>query len=93
MGVERVRGTSLELLDPAMLPRFSRCKINKDHPNEDKQRLCIQSAYGKEVSHQCLYLVESQGGQRSGKALPWKLERLHVCPTVEIAGLEKLGAG
>lgn len=50
-------------------------------------------AYGKEVSHQCLYLVESQGGQRSGKALTWKLERLHVCPTVEIAGLEKLGAG
>lgn len=50
-------------------------------------------AYGKEVSHQCLYLVENQGGQRNGKPLQWKLERLHVCPTIEIVGLGKLGAG
>lgn len=67
-GVERVRGTSLELLDPAMLPRFSRGKINKDHPNEDKQSaMYSELAYGKEVSHQCLYLAESQVGRGVGR--------------------------
>lgn len=50
-------------------------------------------AYGQEASHQCLYLIESQGRQRGGKALQWKLESLHVCPTIEIVGLVKLGAG
>lgn len=43
----RLRGTSLELLDPAMslfiFPWVSSCEINKDHPNENEQRLFIWS--------------------------------------------------
>lgn len=35
-------------------------KINRDHPNEDKQKLLIHSLLKQEISHHYLCLTETQ---------------------------------
>ena len=68
-----------DILQKSKQTKKESVEINKDQPNRNRQRLCMQSSQGSQPPS-CMFWQRLKGRQRSVKALSWKKGRLQMCP-------------